>query len=243
MKLIIREHVNCITEVRTKTFDVVISAIESYGKIPKSIGQQKGDLIVFNDANSPVRFPSGNVPDKVIMTDPTSPTGWKLGTVSGGSGSGGTQTVTLINNTGATILSGTVVVLNENGNEREIRKAKSSDTGSLFITAADSETGQEVECYGIPNTICTVLCNSGAIAVGDMLAVSSNDGLCQKSSINGSVGLALTAKSSGNIGYVKVLLNCFSAESSGKNFTVSTTDLEDGVSALATDHFWYYYQA
>ena len=209
--------------------------------IPASLGLSKGDLIIFSGENSPVRFPAGNTPDKVLMTDPTSPTGWKLGNGSSGGGGGGTQTVTLINNSGATILAGTIVVIDESGGEREIRKAKKTDKTTLFITADESRTGNAVECYCIPNTICSVRCTSSAIAVGSQVAVSSSDGLAEKSTTEMTVGIALTSKSAGSIGYIKVLLNCYYG-GANKNFTASTTDLTDGVSGLATDHIWYYYE-
>lgn len=232
MKLIIREHVDSIIEVRTKTFDIIISAIEAYGKIPKSIGQQKGDLIVFNDAGSPVRFGSGTVPDKVLMTDPTSPTGWKLGE-GGGGGGGGSSTIALVNNSGVSMLSGTAVKLAGTG-EREIEKATSSWHGNIYITSSDCDSGDEVACYSLPNTICSVLCDNSAISEGDRIAVSSTAGICHPSTEGAIVGIALSSKESGNYGYVKVLLKPFS-------YTISSTDIEDGITELPTGHFYYVY--
>ena len=55
MKLIVREHVNKIIEVEKKIFSVHIDALDSYGKISESIGQEKGDLIVFQGAGNPQR--------------------------------------------------------------------------------------------------------------------------------------------------------------------------------------------
>lgn len=210
--------------------------------IPASIGMSKGDLIVFRGENTPVRFPSGTTPNKLMATDPTSPTGWKLISIDD-AGGGGSQTVNLINNTGATIQAGTAVVIDNNGREREIRKAKKTDPTPIFITATDAPNGSEVACYCIPNTICSVRFTSAAIAIGDKICVSSTDGLCEKTTGTATVGVAVSTKTSGSVGYAKVLLSCFSPNiTPEKNFTVSTTDLQDGVSALATDHFWYVYE-
>ena len=210
--------------------------------IPAAIGLAKGDLIVFNAAGSPVRFSAGNTSGKVLETDPTSDTGWKLGNGGGGGGGTASLTVTLVNNSGASILTGTIVVIDPEGGEREIRKAESTDEGTLFITSADSTgSGDSVECYCIPNTICNVLCTTDAVAVGDKLEVSATDGIAETGTKN-SVGIALTAKASGSAGYVKVLLNCFPG-SGTTNWTAGTTDLEEGVSTLQKDHFYFYYEA
>lgn len=235
-----------MVNVYPEVYKVNIDSDNPESNIPSSLGLTKGDLIVFAGENAPVRFPSGNTPDKIMLTDPTSPTGWRLGDIAdGGGGGGGAQTVTLINNSGSTILAGTVVIIDKSAGEREIRKAKKTDSGTLFITATESQTGNTVECYCIPNTICSVICTNAAVAVGDYLALSSIDGLAAKSTTSISIGIALTSKPSGSVGYVKVLLNCFFdfTKYRTSDFTVSTSDLEDGVSALTTDHFWYYYES
>ena len=238
MKLIIRERVNSVLEIKGKVYNIIISAIEDSGKIPKSIGQMKGDLITFSDANSPVRLPITNIADKVLTSDPTSPTGMKWGNGGGGGGGSGTSTVTLINNTGSTIMAGTIVVIDSAGNEREVKKASSGDTGTLFVSSDDYASGDDMECYTFPNTVCNVLCDTAAVTVGDKLDLSSSPGIAKKGSY-GAVGMALTSKASGNIGFVKTLLNCYQP----KNYTISSIDLIDGVSALADGMFYFYYEA
>ena len=234
-------------KVSQKIYRTEIDSSNPYGYISADLGLAKGDMIVFREAGAPVRFPAPNSSDKTILSDPTSEIGMKWGNVpSSGGGGGGesevTLTTTFVNNTGVTIVSGMILCLDENGSDREIRKATSSDNTNLFIASEDTETGEDIECYTIPNTICNVLCTEDAVAVGDKICLSDTPGLGETSASNGPVGIALTAKSSGETGYVKVLLNCIDQNNSNPNFTVSTTDLTDGTSELATNTFWYYYE-
>lgn len=224
-------------KVNQKVYRNAIDASNTGNAIPRTIGLMKGDIIVFNAAGSPVRFPAGNAPGKVPTTDPTSPTGWSLQEPgSGGGGGGGTQTVTLINNSGASILTGTIVVLDPSGGEREIKKASSEDSGTLFITAGDSTgTGDSVECYCIPNTICNVLCTSDAVNVGDTLCLSDTDGLAQSGQF-ATIGIALTAKAEGSAGYVKIII------SGSFSYSYGTVDLVDGESPLPPGHLYFYYE-
>lgn len=224
-------------KVSKNVYRNVIDMPNPNNAIPRTIGLMKGDLVVFNAAGSPVRFPAGNTPGKVPTTDPTSPTGWSLQEPgSGGGGSGGTQTVTLVNNSGAAILTGIIVVIDVTAGEREIKKATTEDTGTLFITSENSAgTGDSVECYCIPNTICNVLCTSDAVAVGDKLCLSDTDGYAQSGSYP-TIGIALTAKVAGSVGYVKVLI------SGTFSYSCGTTDLVDGVSPLPPGHLYFYYE-
>lgn len=224
----------------TKEYRVEIDSTNPHYYLPANIGLAKGDLIVFKGESDPGRFSAGAVADKVMVTDPTSDTGWVLKAYGGGGGGGSdTQTITLVNNTGSTISAGTIVTLDEDGGEREIRKATNADT-VLFITSDDSATGEDVECYAFPNTICNVLCADETIDVGDNIGVSSTSGIGTAAG-NALVGIALTGKTAGaGITAIKVLIRCFTAT---YNYTISTTDLIDGVSALAKDHFYFYYEA
>lgn len=205
------------------------------------MGQAKGDLIVFQDAGAPTRLSAGSAADKVLVTDPTSDTGWTMKAYNAGGGGGGggeTALITLKNESGATIDAGTVVTFDEEGGEREIRKATSVDEDNLFITSDDVETGEEVDCYAYPNTICNVMCDEEAVAVGDHICVGTTAGLGTAGEF-ATIGLALTAKAAGLNGLVKVLLMNYERH----RYTVSTVDLEDGVSTLTTGHFYYYYEA
>ena len=235
MKLIVREFVNSVIEVQTKVYNILISAIDDYGKIPKTIGQMKGDLITFTSEGSPTRFGASNIADKYLMSDPTSPTGLKWGNGGGGGGGGGSALVTLYNNTGSTILAGTVLTIDENGDELEVRKATSSDASPLFIASDDYPTGGDIDCYAYPNCICNVLCSTDAVHIGDPICVSSSAGIANSGSY-ATIGIALTEKASGAVGYSKVLL-------SGKyQYTIGNTDLIDGTSPLPSGHIYYYYE-
>lgn len=217
-------------------YRVEIDADNPNSYIPSDLGMSKGDLIVFQDAGAPARFPAGNAADKVPVTDPTSDTGWTLKSYSsggGGGGGGGSALITLVNNTGVTIDAGTVVTFDEEGDEREIRKATASDGIHLFITSDESESGEDVDCYAYPNTICNVMCDSGAVAVGDKICVGETAGLgC--SGDYATIGMALTAKTAEDTGLVKVLL--------GNGWTMGDTDLEEGTTALPTGHLYFYYE-
>lgn len=205
------------------------------------IGLNKGDLITYTESGSPVRMPVANTADKVLISDPSSETGMKWGTVSGSGGGGGgnaTNTVSLRNNTGSTILAGTIVTFDNNGTNRTIRKANTNDK-ILFVVSDDVITGNDVECYYIVNTICNVLCDITEISIGDLLSIGDNAGYCEASSKD-TVAIAITSKPAGSVGVVQALLRCY--HPSGKNFTASTSDLIDGESPLETDNFWYYYE-
>ena len=202
--------------------------------LPMEIGLEKGDLIIFRDSGAPIRFSTGNSSDKVLVTDPTSPTGWVLKSYNaGGGGGGGSPLITLKNNTGATIASGTIVTFDEEGEDLEVRKATSNDGRNLFISSDDYETGEDMDCYAYPYSICNVLCSSDAVNVGDKICVSSSAGLGHSGNF-ATIGIALTSKESGATGTVKVQL--------GLPFTMGTDDLEDGVSSLPTGHIYFYYE-
>jgi len=225
--------------VQQDVYRVVIDQNNPNYYIPAEIGMAKGDIIVFNDAGSPVRFAVANVADKALLSDPTTETGLKWGTVSGGGGSGGgSALVTLTNNSGSTIVAGAVVTLDEEGSGTDVRKATALDEQPLFISSDDYADGDEMECYAFPNTICNVMCDENAIAVGDKICVGSTSGLGTAGEF-ATIGLALTAKAAGLNGLVKVLLMNYERP----RYTVSTVDLEDGVSTLTAGHFYYFYEA
>ena len=87
MKLIIREHVNSIATVKKKVYTVTINAINDYNKLPKNIGQMKGDVIVYRSAGDAVRLPVGTN-GQVLTSDNTAPLGVKW---TAGGGGGGRQ--------------------------------------------------------------------------------------------------------------------------------------------------------
>lgn len=201
MRVVVREKINAIATPEIKTFTVVIEPITGRGKIPEGIGLMKGDVIVFRGEGDPVRFPSGNAAGKTLLTDPTSETGWVLGDPSEGS----TAIATLHNATGEMILAGTVVKLSTGSN---FVKAEAGDEDTLFIVSEDVSDDDDVDCYGITNSVCLVRCTSDAVSVGDALTVSSTDGLCESTSdpTKRQIAMALSAKASGSAGTVKAIL-------------------------------------
>ena len=205
--------------------------------IPAEIGLSKGDLIVFEDSGSPARFQAGSVADKVMVTDPTSTTGWTLKAYSSGGGGsgGGSALITLKNSTGATIYAGTVVTFDEEGSPLDVRKATSSDGKNLFISSDDYADDADMLCYAYPNTICNVMCGTGAVNVGDNICVSSTAGIAEAGDYN-TIGVAITSKVSGENGLVKVLL------SGNFHYNSGTTDLVDGTSSLPSGHVYFYYE-
>ena len=173
--------------------------------IPDSIGLAKGDIIVFRGEGDPVRFSAGTAVGKVMMTDPTSETGWVLGD-GGGGGETSSATVVLHNSTGGIILAGTVVKINSGVN---FTKAVAGDDDALFVVSDEVSDEEDVECYSIRNTVCLVRCDTEAVAIGDSLTISSTNGILTKrtDTTDREVAVALTAKASGNGGTVKALLS------------------------------------
>ena len=198
MKLIVREHIIAIAEPVKKVFNVTIDAINAYGKIPASIGMKKGDLIVFRGEGDPVRLAAGNVDGRILVTDHTSETGWSIVPNSSASG----NSVSLNNITGTLVKGGTVVKISSG---HEFVKATSADTSMLFVTADDCPAGEDVVCYGVANTICSVMCSAAAVTVGDELGVSATDGIAETVQNNG-FAKALTAKASGSTGTVEAII-------------------------------------
>lgn len=201
MKVIVQEKVNAIVTPEEKVFHVVVDSISRHNAIPGSIGLMKGDMIVFRGEGDPVRFASGNSAGKVMLTDPTSPVGWVLGNPS----EGAVVVATLHNNTGEFIHTGTVVKIDSG---EDFIKASASDDDNLFITAEDCNEDDTVDCYGITNSVCLILCTADAVSIGDVLTISSTDGLCKTSisSTDRIIAIALSDKASGSAGTVKALL-------------------------------------
>lgn len=198
MKLIVREHITAIAEPIKKVYNVTIDAVNNFGKIPASIGEKKGDLIIFRGPGDPIRIPAGTIAGRILVTDPDSECGWSVVPYSGAAGS----STTLHNSTGVLVKGGTVVKINSN---YDFIKATSADTTMLFVTAEDCPANEDVVCYGVANTIASVLCTSDAVAVDDMLGVSSTDGVAKTVSGNG-FARALTAKASGSTGIVEAII-------------------------------------
>jgi len=198
MKLIVREHITAVAEPIKKVFNVTIDAVNNFGKIPMSIGIKKGDLIIFRGEGDPIRVPAGTVAGRILVTDPDSECGWSIVPNSSSSGS----SVKLHNTTGVLVKGGTVVKIS---GDFDFVKATAADTAMLFVTAEDCAADTDVVCYGVANTICSVLCTTDAVAVNDQLHVSSTDGLAEAVSENG-FAIALSAKAAGSVGVVDAII-------------------------------------
>lgn len=204
MSIEVEQIVNKIVQpVIKKTYVEV--AKDGTNHIPDSIGLAKGDIIVFRGEGDPVRFSAGTASGKVMMTDPTSETGWVLGD-GGGGGGGSSATAILHNSTGGIVLAGTVVKIDSGVN---FAKAQAGDDDALFVVSEEVSDEEDVACYSIRNTVCLVRCDTGAVTVGDSLTISSTSGLLTKrtDTTDREVAVAMTAKASGNSGTVKALLS------------------------------------
>lgn len=199
MKLVFKEQVNLIGEVKTSTYTVTTNPITEYGNIPMSIGTQKGDLISFTAAGTPKVIHAGNADGKVLMTDSTTDTGWTLG--AGGSSS--SAAITLTNASGVYIESGTVVYVDDALGG--FKKALSNTVGQLYVTADNTNPGESCGCYSVKGAVCNVQCTSAAVNVGDQISVYEN-GICAAVTGVGTVGVALAAKEEGSVGTVTVRL-------------------------------------
>ena len=232
MKVIVRESVNHIATPQIKTYKVIIDALNSYNKIPQDIGLMKGDLIIFRGAGDPIRFASGNAAGKILLTDPTTESGWTLSVPAASAAS-----IALHNDTGLPVAAGTVVVISSG---TDFVKAASTDSGTLYVTADDCPAGEDVACYGPLGSICLIQCTSAAVSAGDLLTVSSTAGqCCTATDGDREVAVAITAKASGSAGTVKAILTGTS--------TAATAPLDSNNRQLATTAFvrkeiLYFYQ-
>lgn len=202
MKLIVREHRNFIAEPKKTVYKVYVDLVNSYNKIPASIGLMKGDIIIFRGEGDPVRFSAGNASGKTIVTDPASPTGWVLGEGGGGGGK-----AKLKNASGAQVTTGTIVYVFDTDNYgREAIKAPYWQEGRYYIVAEDTASGADMDCYCLPGSNVQVLV-SGTCSIGDPLVVSSTAGIAI--AIPGgtpTVGIAQENKTSSAVGLVDCLL-------------------------------------
>lgn len=177
---------------------VVISQSGYGNNIPATIGEAKGDLIAFRGRGDPVRLQAGNIAGRILVTDPSSPTGWSVVPNSGSSGS----TVSLHNSLNTIVPGGTIVKISQN---YDFVKATSADTSMLFITAEDCDPDEDVTCYGVANTICSILCDEGAVDINDQLEVSSTAGLA-KATVENGFAVALSSKAQGITGIVDAII-------------------------------------
>ena len=169
-----------------------------YDKELAELGLQKGDIIVFRGNGDPVRLPAGNTGNKMLITDPTSETGWTLVDAPD------TTPAVFENGSGYALDQGMIVSVIDNG---KVVKASATSRRPLYIVSEHALDGESVTCYGVPGTITYVRCTSSAVAVGDKLKISQTNGLCdKKTGSQRGIGVALTAKATGSVGLVKALL-------------------------------------
>ena len=221
MKIVREEDAVVNVEVVKQEYTATVTP-NTTNNISSDIGLMKGDLIVFRGNGDPVRFPAGNAANKTLLTDPTSETGWTIGDAGGGST---IAIATLHNITGEYIHTGTVVKLDTGEN---FVKATSADVVTLFVVSEDCNEDDDVDCYGIANSVCLIRCTTDAVSIGDSLKVSSTAGLCDKSTSTSDrvIATALSSKASGSVGTVKALLVGMTQ--------IGVTDVEHGGTGATT---------
>lgn len=193
MKLVVKEHINAITE---------LDPINPYGMIPMNIGLMKGDLIVFAAEGDPRRFPAGTASGKVMITDPTAELGWVLADPD-------VNAARLLNKAGTFVQAGRPVCLNFNtytGDCRFALAAVNSET-PIFIAGEDSMDGEYATCYASVGSIANVMMDTHALTRGQLTAVTElGYGGPASSASKNIIGYALEPKASGSTGLVPVLL-------------------------------------
>lgn len=193
MKLIVKEHINAITE---------LDPHNAYGMIPMNIGLMKGDLIVFYGEGDPRRFPSGTAFGKVMRTNPESPSGWELADQDA-------SAVQLINRAGQFVPAGSPVHLwiDSYSGDGQFDLAVVNSSTPVFITGEDSMPGDAVTCYAAHGTIVPVLCKGAFIRRGGVVAVTEK-GYCGLASSASKVviGIATKYKAADSEELVPVLL-------------------------------------
>ena len=76
MKLIVKEHVSAVVQPVVKTYHITVEAIDSINRIPRAIGLQKGDILVYQGQGVVKRLPVGTN-GQVLTADDTAELGVK----------------------------------------------------------------------------------------------------------------------------------------------------------------------
>lgn len=176
------------------------------GKMPLSLYEAKGDLIAGKGASNPVRVSVGT-DGQVLVADSSESTGVKWKTMQLG-------TTELTNSESLAVTAGTVVTNGDTAGT--FRIATSADITNLYVAAENIPAGESGVVYTVAGASCLVKVTSGAVAVGNLLAVSSTDGVAEVAGEDAEYfATAVTTKSAGQTGTVTVILKGTASSSGG----------------------------
>lgn len=164
-------------------------------KVPISLYQKKGDLLVAKGYSNPAAIDVGS-DGQVLVSDSTEATGVRWKTMQLG-------TITLSNSESFAVPSGSVVT--QGTVSGTFRIATSADTTNLYVTSENILSGKNGVLYALNGTYCNVRVTDAAVAIGDKLAVSAIDGVAETTT-GTHFAIAVTGKSAGQIGTVSCIL-------------------------------------
>ena len=193
---------NTIIKLNVNPFDIEGT------KVPISLYQKKGDLLVAKGYSNPATIPVGS-DGQVLVSDSTIDTGVKWKTMQLG-------TITLSNSESFAVPSGSVVT--QGTTSGTFRIATSADTTNLYVASENVLPGEDGVLYATSGVSCNVRVTDAAVAIGDKLAVSAIDGVAETTT-GTYFAIAVTGKSAGEIGTVNCIL---------VNQNVSTLDVPGG---------------
>jgi len=76
MRLVVQEHVSSVVQPIVKQYTIITEATDSINRIPRSIGLEKGDILVYAGAGVVQRLPVGSN-GQVLTADSSAPLGVK----------------------------------------------------------------------------------------------------------------------------------------------------------------------
>jgi len=193
---------NTIIKLNVNPFDIEGT------KVPISLYQKKGDLLVAKGYSNPAAIDVGS-DGQVLVSDSTEAAGVRWKTMQLG-------TITLSNSETFAVPSGSVVT--QGITSGTFRIATSADTTNLYVASEDILPGEDGVLYATSGVSCIVRVTDAAVAIGDKLAVSAIDGVAETTT-DTHFAIAVTGKSAGEIGTVSCIL---------VNQNVSTLDVPGG---------------
>jgi len=207
MKIKVTEEIAGKVVVTDTIIKLNVNPFDSEGsKVPLAIFEHKGDILVADAVASPHVVPVGT-DGQVLVADSSVSTGVKWKTMQLG-------TSELTNSESIPITAGTVVT---NGiTAGTIRIATSADVTNLYVAAENILAGESGVVYTVAGASCLVKVTTGAIEVGNLLAVSSTDGIAEVAGEDADYfATAVTAKAAGQAGTVMAILKGTASTSGG----------------------------
>jgi hypothetical protein len=207
MKIKITESIAGKVVIRDTIIKLNVNPFDSEGsKIPIAIFEHKGDILAADTVASPKIIPVGS-DGQVLVADSSETTGVKWKTMQLG-------TTELTNSESLAVTAGTVVTNGDTAGT--FRIATSADITNLYVAAENIPAGESGVVYTVAGASCLVKVTSGAVAVGNLLAVSSTDGVAEVAGEDAEYfATAVTAKSNGQTGTVTAILKGTSNSSGG----------------------------